>query len=64
MELLSIRMLGRITIPLIYDDVIEIVADGRAGFQTENENHLTNKTKGYHLKHTDGHGSNITAKYL
>jgi hypothetical protein len=37
-------------------NVVEIVVDGRAGFQTENENHNTLKTKGYHLEHNFGHG--------
>lgn len=41
-------------------NVVEIVADGRARWKTENENHNTLKTKGYHLEHNFGHGK----KYL
>jgi len=37
-------------------NVLEIVADGRARWKTENENHNTLKTKGYHLEHNFGHG--------
>ncbi|OAD19322.1 hypothetical protein THIOM_005051 [Candidatus Thiomargarita nelsonii] len=46
------------------DNVMEIVADGRSGFQTENENHKTLKTKGYHLEHNFGHGKKHRAKML
>ena len=37
-------------------NVIEIVADGRSRWKTENENHNILKTKGYHLEHNFGHG--------
>jgi len=41
-------------------NVVEVVEDGRARWKTENENHNTLKTKGYHLEHNFGHGK----KYL
>jgi len=37
-------------------NVIEIVADGRSRWKTENENHNILKTKGYHMEHNFGHG--------
>jgi hypothetical protein len=41
-------------------NIIEIVADGRSRWKTENENHNILKTKGYHIEHNFGHGE----KYL
>jgi hypothetical protein len=46
------------------DKVVEIVADGREQRKTENENHLTKKTKGYHLEHNFGHGKKYLASVL
>lgn len=46
------------------DNVIEIVADGRARWKTENENHNILKTKGYHLEHNFGHGKKHLASVL
>jgi TfoX/Sxy family transcriptional regulator of competence genes len=38
------------------DNVVAIVAAGRARWKVENENNNTLKTKGYHLSHNFGHG--------
>ena len=38
------------------ENVIHIVADGRARWKIENENNNVLKTKGYHLEHNFGHG--------
>lgn len=46
------------------DNVVEIVADGRARWKTENENHNTLKTKGYHIEHNFGHGKKYLASVL
>jgi hypothetical protein len=44
------------------NNVIEIVADGRARWKIENENNNVLKTKGYHLEHNFGHGKkNLSA---
>jgi len=41
-----------------------IVRDGRARWQVENENNNVLKTKGYHLEHNFGHGSQFLASLL
>lgn len=46
------------------DNVIDVVAAGRARWKTENENHNTLKTKGYHLEHNFGHGDKYLASLL
>lgn len=38
------------------DNVVAMVAAGRARWKVENENNNTLKTKGYHLSHNFGHG--------
>ena len=38
------------------ENVVDIVADGRARWKVENENNMVLKTKGYHLEHNFGHG--------
>lgn len=44
------------------ENVIGIVADGRARWKIENENNNVLKTKGYHLEHNFGHGKkNLSA---
>ena len=46
------------------DNVVELVASGRARWKTENENHNVLKTKGYHLEHNFGHGKQHLASFL
>jgi len=47
------------------NNVIQIVADGRARWKIENENNNVLKTKGYHLEHNFGHGKkNLSALLL
>ncbi len=41
-----------------------IVRDGRARWKVENENNNVLKTKGYHLEHNFGHGSQHLASLL
>jgi hypothetical protein len=41
-----------------------IVRDGRARWKVENENNNVLKTKGYHLEHNSGHGSQHLASLL
>ena len=41
---------------ITHDNVVDIVAAGRARWKVENENNNTLKTKGYHLSHNFGHG--------
>jgi len=44
------------------NNVIQIVADGRARWKIENENNNVLKTKGYHPEHNFGHGKkNLSA---
>lgn len=45
-------------------NVKEIVRDGRARWKIENENNNVLKTKGYHLEHNFGHGSQYLASFL
>ncbi len=50
---------------LISDTTVEaIVRDGRARWKVENENNNVLKTKGYHLEHNFGHGSQHLAALL
>ena len=44
--------------------VVAIVRDGRARWKIENENNNVLKTKGYHLEHHFGHGSQHLAAFL
>ena len=46
------------------DNVVEIVAAGRARWKIENENNNTLKTKGYHLEHNFGHGKTFLSMVL
>jgi len=49
----------------IRDTAVEaIVRDGRARWKVENENNNVLKTKGYHLEHNFGHGSQYLATLL
>jgi len=49
----------------VTDTTIEaIVRDGRARWKVENENNNVLKTKGYHLEHNFGHGSQHLASLL
>jgi hypothetical protein len=43
--------------PVLETTVEAIVRDGRARWKVENENNNVLKTKGYHLEHNFGHGS-------
>ena len=45
-------------------NVEAIVRDGRARWKVENENNNVLKTKGYHLEHNFGHGSQQLASVL
>jgi hypothetical protein len=45
-------------------NVQAIVRDGRARWKVENENNNVLKTKGYHLEHNFGHGSQYLASLL
>jgi len=44
--------------------IVAIVRDGRARWKVENENNNVLKTKGYHLEHNFGHGSQFLAALL
>jgi hypothetical protein len=44
--------------------VVAIARDGRARWKVENENNNVLKTKGYHLEHNFGHGSQHLAAFL
>lgn len=46
------------------ENVAEIVRAGRTRWKVENENNNTLKTKGYHLEHNFGHGSEHLASFL
>jgi len=49
----------------ITDTTVEaIVRDGRARWKIENENNNVLKTKGYHIEHNFGHGSQFLAALL
>ena len=49
----------------ITDTTVEaIVRDGRARWKVENENNNVLKTKGYHIEHNFGHGSQYLASLL
>jgi hypothetical protein len=50
---------------LLSDSTVEaVVRDGRARWKVENENNNVLKTKGYHLEHNFGHGSQTLAAVL
>lgn len=46
------------------DNIIELVSAARSRWKTENENHNTLKTQGYHLEHNFGHGDQHLATFL
>lgn len=46
------------------DNVIALVAAGRARWKVENENNNVLKTKGYHLAHNFGHGKEFLSSLL
>jgi hypothetical protein len=46
------------------ENVVAIVAAGRARWKIENENNNTLKTKGYHLEHNFGHGKKHLSSLL
>ena len=50
--------------PITRETIEPILAAGRARWKIENENNNTLKTKGYHLEHNYGHGSNHLASLL
>jgi hypothetical protein len=50
--------------PLSETTVADVVKDGRARWKVENENNNVLKTKGYHLEHNFGHGSQHLASLL
>jgi len=50
--------------PLAETTVPAVVRDGRARWKVENENNNVLKTKGYHLEHNFGHGSQHLAALL
>lgn len=45
-------------------NIVEVAQSGRARWKVENENHNVLKTKGYHLEHNFGHGSEYLASLL
>jgi hypothetical protein len=49
---------------IVDTNVEAIVRDGRARWKIENENNNVLKTKGYHLEHNFGHGSQYLASLL
>jgi hypothetical protein len=46
------------------NNIVEMAQAARTRWKTENENHNTLKTKGYHLEHNFGHGSEYLASTL
>jgi hypothetical protein len=50
--------------PLLETTVPAVIRDGRARWKVENENNNVLKTKGYHLEHNFGHGSQHLAALL
>jgi hypothetical protein len=46
------------------NNIVEMAQAGRTRWKTENENHNTLKTKGYHLEHNFGHGNEYLASIL
>ena len=46
------------------NNVIDIIAAGRARWKTENESHNTLKNQGYHLAHNFGHGDQYLSMLL
>ena len=51
-------------LPITDQNVVAIVAAGRARWKIENENNNTLKTKGYHLEHNFGHGKKHLSSLL
>lgn len=49
---------------LTTNNIVEVAQAGRARWKVENENHNVLKTKGYHLEHNFGHGSEYLASLL
>ena len=72
MELTIIDTKGKIRKRFSFVTNIEIndqnirtmIANGRSRWKIENENNNTLKTKGYHLQHNFGHGSNNLSNFL
>jgi hypothetical protein len=50
--------------PITADNVVTLVAAGRARWKIENENNNTLKTQGYQLEHNYGHGKQYLAALL
>jgi len=50
--------------PITAQNVVALVASGRARWKIENEHNNTLKTKGYHLEHNFGHGRKHLASLL
>lgn len=50
--------------PVTVANVVELAQLGRARWKIKNENNNTMKTKGYHLEHNFGHGSQDLANVL
>jgi hypothetical protein len=46
------------------DNVVELIAAGRARWKIENEHNNTLKTKGYNLEHNFGHGKRYLSNLL
>ncbi|MEB3189024.1 MAG: ISNCY family transposase [Snowella sp.] len=46
------------------DNIVELASVARSRWKTENENHNTLKTQGYHLEHNFGHGDQHLATFL
>jgi hypothetical protein len=46
------------------NNIVEVARAGRTRWKIENENHNNLKTKGYHLEHNFGHGSEYLASLL
>jgi hypothetical protein len=46
------------------NNIVELVNAARSRWKTENENHNTLKTQGYHLEHNFGHGDQHLATFL
>lgn len=46
------------------NNIVEVARAGRTRWKTENENHNTLKTKGYHLEHNFGYGSEYLSSIL
>ena len=49
---------------LTADNVLDVAQSGRGRWTIENENNNVLKTKGYHLEHNFGHGTQYLAAFL